>query len=108
MCTNTAKVFYEALGLISTLSASSGWQIKFMQRHGTHKHALQREQLRASDNAGDIFYKEFQKFNEENLQPDQIHNTDQIGLHWKGLPTKTLSLVNKDSAPGLKSHLKNV
>ena len=106
MRTNKAKVFYEALGLIGTLSASSGWLIKFMQRHGTHKLALQREQLRASANAGDVFYKEFQKFIEENMQPDQIHNADQIRLHWKGLPTKTLTLVNEDSAPGL-SHLKN-
>jgi len=102
MCTNKAKVLYEALGLIGTISASSGWLIKFMRRHGTHKLALQREQFCASANAGDVFYKEFQKFNEENVQPDQIHNTDQIGLHWKGLPTKTLTLVNEDSAPGLK------
>ena len=40
---------------------------------------------------------------EENLQPDQIHNADQIGLHWK----ETLTLVNEECAPGL-SHLKNM
>jgi hypothetical protein len=96
MCTNKAKVFYEALGLIGTLSASSGRLIKFMQRRGTNKLALQTEQLHASANTGDVFYKEFQKFIEENLQPDQIHNADQIGLHLKG----TLTLVNKNSAPG--------
>jgi hypothetical protein len=84
MCTNKANVFYEALGLIGTLSTSSGWLIKFMQRHGTHKLALQREQLCVSANAGDVFYKEFQKFTEENLQPDQIHNADQTGVQWKG------------------------
>ena len=86
MCTNKAKVFYEALGLTGTLSASSGQLIKFMQRYGTHKLALQIEQFRESANAGDVFYKEFQKFIEENLQPDQIHNADQIGLHWKRTP----------------------
>ena len=98
MGTNKAKVFYEALGLIRTLTASSGWLLKFMQRHGTHKLVLQREQLHEFANAGDVFYKEFQKFTEENLQPDQIHNADQIGLHMKA----TLTLVNEDSAPGLK------
>jgi len=77
-----------------------------MQRHETHKHALQREQLCVSANA-DVFYKEFRQFIEENLQSDQIHDTDQIGLHWRGLPTKTLILVNEDYAPEL-SLLKNV
>jgi len=79
MCTNKAKVFYEALGLVGTLSASSGWLIKFMQRYGTHN----------------------------SLYKENIHNADQIGLHWKGLPTKTVTLVNEDSAPGL-GHLQNV
>jgi hypothetical protein len=85
VCTHKAKVFYEALGLIGTLSASSGWPIKFMQRHRTHNLALQREQLHASATAGDVLYKEFQKFIEDNLQPDQTHNADKIGLHWKGM-----------------------
>jgi len=74
-----------------------------MQRHGTHKLALKREQLSASANAGDVFYKEFQKFIEENLQLDQIHNAHQIELHWKALPTKTLTLVNEESPPEIKS-----
>jgi hypothetical protein len=73
-----------------------------MQRHGTHQLALHREQLCVSANGDDVFYKEFQKLTEDNLQPDQIHDADQIGLHWKGLPTKTLILENEDYAPGLQ------
>ena len=81
MCTHKAKVFYEALGLVGTLSATPGWLIKFMQRHVTHKITVQREQITASANAGDVFYTKFQTFTDENLQPDKIHNADKTGLH---------------------------
>jgi hypothetical protein len=57
MCTHNAKFFFEALGLIGTLSTSSGWLIKCMPRHGTLKLAVHSEQLHASANAGDVFHK---------------------------------------------------
>jgi hypothetical protein len=37
------------------------------------------------------------------LKPDQIYNTDESGLYWKGLPTRTLVFEREKCAPGHKS-----
>jgi hypothetical protein len=101
MCTHKAKVFYEALGLQRTISASSGWLTRCKKRHEICELAVQGGWFSASVDTSCI---EFQKFiEEENLQPDQIYNADKTGVHWKGLPTTTFALVNEKSAPGHNS-----
>jgi hypothetical protein len=51
-----------------------------------------------------MFHIEFQKFVQgKNLKPDQTYNTDESGLYWKGLPTRTLAFERERCAPGHKS-----
>jgi hypothetical protein len=93
MRTHKAKDFYEALGSEKKFSASPGWLTRFKTGQG--------EQFSASV---DKLCKEFLKGTEEqNLQPDQIYNTDTTGVYWKCLPTKTFALLNEKSALGHNS-----
>jgi hypothetical protein len=61
------------------------------------------ERLSASDAAADMFHIEFQKFiQEENFKVDQIYNTDESGLYWKGLLTGILTFEREKCAPRYK------
>lgn len=95
--------FFEALGLEGKFDASSGWLYRFKQRHGIRELDIQGEALSGDKEAAEKFVAEFNEFvMAENLLPDQIFNTDESGLYWKCLPTKTLAFQKEKSAPGHK------
>ena len=58
----------------------------------------------SSDVAGaEKFKKDFKKFVlSEELTPDQVYNTDETGLFYRLLPSKTLASKVEDSAKGYK------
>ncbi|GBN83205.1 Jerky -like [Araneus ventricosus] len=104
ICSEKARIFHEALGLEGDFNASSGWLIRFKQRHGIRQLNVEGERLSADVTAADSFCVKFQEFiDEENLIPNQIYNADETGLYWKCLPTKTLASREEKSAPGHKS-----
>ncbi|GBN10277.1 hypothetical protein AVEN_98095-1 [Araneus ventricosus] len=58
------------------------------------------EKMSANVVAGDSIIAEIEKLiTEENLNLEQIYNSDETGLYWKALPEKTLALVHETSAP---------
>jgi hypothetical protein len=62
--------------------------------------AVQGERLSANDAVANTVHTEFQKFvQEENLKLDQIYNTNESGLHWKGLPTRFLVSEREKFSP---------
>lgn len=103
ICTEKAKLFFESLGIEGKFDASSGWLYRFKQRHGIRELDIQGEILSGDKDAAEEFVADFNKFVEsENLLPEQIFNTDESGLYWKCLPTKTLAFQTEKNAPGHK------
>ena len=93
----------EALGLEGNFDTSFGWLTHFKQCHGIRESEIRREKLSGNQTEAEQFCKDFNQFVlDENLQPAQIYNSDESGLFWKCLPTKTLASENEKSAPGHK------
>ena len=73
-------------------SASSGWLWRFCQHHSIRQLSLQGVKLSADKAVADQFIPNFQAFVEEggyNLH--QVFNCDEMGLHYKLLPQKSLA-----------------
>jgi hypothetical protein len=92
------------LGLEGEFFASVGWLARFKQQYGINEIAVQGERLSANDATADRFHIEFQKFvHEENLKLDQIYNSDESGICWEVLPTRTVAFEREKCAPRHKS-----
>jgi hypothetical protein len=84
--------------------ASFGWLTRFKQRYDIHKRSIHGKKLSGNVTVANDFCVEFHEFiKSEQLLPDQIYNSDENGLYWKCLRTKTLAFKNKQHALGHKS-----
>eukprot|EP00102_Acyrthosiphon_pisum_P019793 XP_016657003.1 PREDICTED: jerky protein homolog-like [Acyrthosiphon pisum] len=76
----------------------------FKTRHGIRQLDIQGESLSGDLTAATLFNDEFNSLlSKLNLSTEQVYNTDESGLFWKMLPSKTLAAQSEKSAPGHKS-----
>lgn len=93
----------EKLGGPSTFKASTGWLKNFKSRHGIRELEIQGESLSGNAVSAENFKKSFSAFVEKNgYSLDDIYNTDETGLNWKSLPSKSLASKREAKAPGFK------
>lgn len=76
--------------------ASSGWLEKFKKRHGIKEKVISGESRSVSEAVCDDWKSNDLKNILKDYQPDDIFNADEMGLFYKCLPNKTLTL--KDDA----------
>lgn len=94
-----ALVLHKKLEAGSEFAASEGWIDRWKTRHGVRFVSISGEKLSADAEAAKEFSVKFQKIVKENeLLPCQVYNTDETGLNFKMLPSKTLAALNESVA----------
>lgn len=96
--------FANEIGLLS-FKSSNGWLQKFKNRWGVRALAVTGELLDSVEDSEVLsFLSNFTAYIEENqLSPCQVYNSDETGLFFKKLPSKTFVTQDEKSAPGRKS-----
>lgn len=94
----------EKLGGPPDFKASSGCLKNFKSRHGIRELEIQGESLSSDVLAAEKLKKNFSEFiKNEGFTLDDVYNTDETGLVWKALPSKSLSSKREAKAPGFKT-----
>lgn len=94
-----AVVLHKKLEAGSEFAASEGWIDRWKTRHSVRFVSISGEKLSANAEAAKEFSAKFQEIVKENeLLPCQVYNTDETGLNFKMLPSKTLAASNESVA----------
>lgn len=89
--------------------ASNGFLRNFKNRYGIRELAIQGEQLSSDNNCIEEFINMLQHLiKTEQYSSDQIYNSDESGLYWKALPTKTLASSREKRANGFKMNKERI
>ena len=89
--------------------ASRGFLRNFKERYGIRQLSIQGEKLSADEDSIQDFLVLVQNLiNSEGFTADQMYNSDESGLYWKALPTKTLASAKEMRAEGLKINKERV
>ncbi|XP_069964571.1 tigger transposable element-derived protein 1-like [Bactrocera oleae] len=85
-------------------SASNGWLTGFLRRQALHNVKVQGEAASADETAAKNYCKVLAKIIDDGgYCPDQVFNTDETGLFWKKMPSRTFIAKSMKAASGFKA-----
>lgn len=90
-------------------TASEGWLDRWKKRYGVRQLNISGEKLSADSSEIAEFQKNMEEIVlKEGLTSDQIFNSDETGLNFRMLPSKTLAAKSERTAPGFKKSKERV
>ncbi|XP_067120113.1 jerky protein homolog-like [Centruroides vittatus] len=84
--------------------STTSWLLCFKSRHGIRELDIQGEKLSADAKSAEHLKKSFKNMiDKDGYKKTNVYNTDETGLYWKKMPSKTLVSKYEMSAPGFKA-----
>ncbi len=93
-----AEKMAEAMGISTNLTFSAGWLMRWKRRHGVVYKAQHGEQQDADFAASEKWLKEVLPTLLSSYSPDDIFNSDETGVFFRGLPNRGHVKVNEKPA----------
>lgn len=92
-----------------TFTASDGWLDRWKKKYGIRQLSISGEKLSADSSEVSEFQSKIKEIVlKDGLTSDQIFNSDETGLNFRMLPSKTLAAKSEKTAPGFKKSKERV